>query len=342
VGADTVRPRGIVIEPLGSYRREWTWRNVKIGVRVPCYKRWADRSTVRDIAQTAEDLGFDSLWVQDHLVLPVGATVEGVSTSLAGAPQGPVTAAEYYGADDWWLDPYATWGFLSGVTSKVTLASDIVVVPYRNPIVQAKMLGTLDVLSGGRMLLGTGSGHVRRESEVLAANYDARGEIHDEYLTVIKALLSSDDVSFTGKYYSFENVRPLVQPVQKPHPPIYIGGNARRSIRRAALLGDGWLPNMPSPQGLRDGIKQLEDACRAIGRTDRPAVAVSVPSGIRLPDPDSDRDRSNVDPVQAAIDLVVGYRDAGADHLSIALPMRTAGRYLRQIQLFAREVLPTR
>ena len=191
---------------------------------------------------------------------------------------------EYYAGDDWWLEPYVTWGYLAALTTRVQLASDIVVVPYRNPLVQAKMLGTLDVLSGGRMILGTGSGHVAAESQALGIDFAARGRMHDEYLRVIRLLLSQEEVTFDGEFFSFGPLRPLIETVQQP-PPIYVGGNGKRSIRRAAELGDGWLPSVTTPEALAKGLEALRAACDAIGRPRLPVVALSLPSLLRLDAP---------------------------------------------------------
>ena len=124
----------------------------RIGVWVPCFRRWVDGPAVRTIATTAEEAGFESLWVQDHLIAPEGdqdsAPVDPQSSWL-GPDQGtaPASAVEYYGEENWLLDPFALWGFLAGATTRMLLASCVVVAPYRHPVAQAKMLGTLDVLS---------------------------------------------------------------------------------------------------------------------------------------------------------------------------------------------------
>jgi probable F420-dependent oxidoreductase len=318
---------------------------MKIGVRVPCYRRWCRGPEVRSIATTAEGAGFDSLWVQDHLVAPTGrrddVLVEGISGWMSDAPAPlPTTAQEYYAGDDWWLEPYVTWGYLAAVTTRVQLASDVIVMPYRNPIVQAKMLGTLDVLSGGRMVLGTGSGHVAAESAALGLDFAARGRQHDEYLRVIRLLLGPDEVvSFDGEFYSFGPLRSLIDSVQQP-PPIYVGGNGRRSIRRAVDVGDGWLPSVSSPDELRRGLDALDAACLAAGRSERPIVALSLPSAFR---PASPRARAGRRPLQSPaeiVDALGAFEALGVDHVALGLLMPDAGVYLDQIEHVGAEVLP--
>ncbi|HVX19107.1 MAG TPA: TIGR03619 family F420-dependent LLM class oxidoreductase [Acidimicrobiales bacterium] len=319
---------------------------LRIGVRVPCYRRWCRREEARAIAQTAEELGFDSLWVQDHLVAPVGddaeLRVEQVDPWMdpASAAREPAQIKDYYAADDWWLDPYVTWGFLAGVTERVQLASDIIVIPYRNPVVQAKMIGTLDVLSGGRMIVGTGTGHVQAESEAIGVPYEARGRAHDEGLRVIRALLSKPEASFDGELTSFGRVRSLIRPVQRPYPPIYVGGNAPRSIRRAVELGDGWLPTSPTPAGLERGVALLHEACERAGRAVPPTVGASIPGNLRFATPSLRAGRRPTTTVGEAIDLLTSYAEAGAEHVALGFAMPTADVYLEQIELFAAEVLP--
>jgi probable F420-dependent oxidoreductase len=250
------------------------------------------------------------------------------------------TLQEYYAGDDWWLEPYVTWGYLAGATQRVQLASDIVVVPYRNPIVQAKMLGTLDVLSGGRMILGTGSGHVGAESRALGLDFEARGRQHDEYLRIIRLLLSeSGDASFEGEFHSFGPLRPLIETVQKP-PPIYVGGNGKRAIRRAAELGDGWLPSVTSPEALVHGLEALDEACAAIGRADRPAVALSQPSLLRMASPNAPSGKRALHSPDEAIEILRGFERVGVDHVALGFPMPDEAAYLEQVAFFGTEVLP--
>ena len=136
---------------------------LRVGVWIPCYKRWVGRKEVKLLAVSAERMGFGSLWVQDHLVAPIGdfaeARVDRLNSWLQPDEYGnrDYSAVEYYGQENWWLDPYALWGYLAGVTDTIELGSCVVILPYRHPVEQAKMLGTLDVLSGGRMLFGLGS-----------------------------------------------------------------------------------------------------------------------------------------------------------------------------------------
>jgi len=320
---------------------------MEIGVRVPCYRRWCRRAEAEAIATMAEATGFASLWVRDHLVAPTGTreatAVRGLSDWMsAGASpaDSATTIAQYYAGDDWWIDPYAMWGFLAGITRRVRLGSDILVIPYRHPVVQAKLIGSLDVLSDGRMIIGTGSGHVPAEAAVLGVDFDARARLHDEYLRIIVALLSEEEVSFEGEFHRFGPLRPMISPVQEPHPPIWIGGNGRRAIRRAVELGQAWLPSVVEPEALARGIDELHRVTSEQERADVPDLALSMPSLIRLVDPQAPATRRPPLQSEEAIDLLQRYADLGVSHVSLAFPTPSAAVYLRQMELFAEQVLP--
>jgi probable F420-dependent oxidoreductase len=320
---------------------------LEIGVRVPCYRRWCGRAEAKAIATRAEEIGFASLWVQDHLVAPTGSpeatAVTGLSGWMSGAespPRQATTVAQYYAGDDWWVDPYAMWGFLAGVTERVKLASDILVIPYRHPVVQAKLIGSLDVLSGGRMIIGTGSGHVPAEAAVLDVDFDVRARLHDEYLRIIIAMLTADEVAFDGEFHRFGPVRTMIRPVQQPHPPIWIGGNGRRAIRRAVELGQAWLPSVVEPEALARGIDELHRVAAEHERDAPPAVAVSMPGLIRLADPAAPPAKRPPMTAEQAVELLQRYADLGVGHVSLAFPTPSAAVYLRQMELFAEQVLP--
>lgn len=315
---------------------------MKVGVWVPCYRRWTGGDEIRRIATSAEGLGFASLWVQDHLVAPTGdsSPVDLQATWLNPDDYGneSFNAVDYYGEENWWLDPYALWGFLAGVTSSVELASGIIVLPYRDPIVQAKMLGTLDVLSGGRMAFGIGVGHVKAEFDALGVPYRERGRLTDEYIDVMRALLRGEETDFDGPTIKFPAVLPLIEPVQKPYPPFLIGGGSKVAIRRAVDRGDGWLPAHLAPVDLTRGMAYLEEYAASVGRS---PVGVSVSMVTRLVDPAAPasaqgrRAALTSDEMQ---ELLGGYAALGVERLAIDLPNPSLTVLLRQMELLADEV----
>jgi probable F420-dependent oxidoreductase len=315
---------------------------MRVGVWLPCYRRWIRRDEVREIAETAEGLGFGSLWVQDHLVAPIGNTddtrVELQDSWLSPDDYGNETfsAVEYYGGENWWLDPYALWGFLAGVTSHIELASCVVVLPYRDPVVQAKMLGTLDVLSGGRLVVGVGAGHVEAEFAALGIPYSERGKRTDEYLDLIKLLLAGNPVTFSGETVCLPNVLPLIESTQRPHPPFLIGGGSKAAIRRAVDRGNGWLPAHVAPDNLDRGIEYLHTYADSVAK---PPVPVSVVLVSRIEDPaengDSPQGRRSAVDVLALAELLAAYAARGVERVAIDLPNPSMPVLLRQMELLA-------
>ena len=146
------------------------------------------------------------------------------------------------------LDPFAALAFCAAVTEQIRLMTNVVVVPYRNPFLLAKMVATVDVLSDGRTILGAGTGYLRAEYRALGVEFDERNELFDEALDTILAAWSGDEVTFEGRHFTASSNRAHPEPVQQPHPPIWIGGNSGRARQRVASKGQGWIPFPTSPQ----------------------------------------------------------------------------------------------
>ena len=212
--------------------------------------------------------------------------------------------------------------YLAGITENIRLVPSVMIVPYRNPLLAAKILATIDVLSNGRLTLGVGVGWMEEEFLALdAPPFAERGAVTNEYLQAFKELWTSDNPTFDGKYYQFSDINFLPKPVQKPHPPIWVGGQSRRAIRRAAELGNGWhpvgaIPAAPmEPEDLAQNLVHLRRYAEGVGRD--PAeldVAMKAP----LYDPDvagSDgRRRFSGEPEQVLQDIQT-YADIGVTHI---------------------------
>src|SRR5215510_12702739 len=183
------------------------------------------------IAQKAEALGFDSLWVPDHVVLP--------TTIKSRYPYNDTGKFNIQVAQGF-LEPLAALGFLAGVTKRIRLGTWVLVLPHRNPIVTAKTFATLDVLSGGRMILGAGIGWMEEEITLLGAPFNKRGALSDEYLRAMKELWTNPDPQFEGQFVRFSGIKCEPKPVQQPFP-VWIGGHSVRAMRRVVELGDGWV-----------------------------------------------------------------------------------------------------
>jgi probable F420-dependent oxidoreductase len=187
------------------------------------------------IAIDAERLRYDSAFVSDHVVLPV-------SSARSTYPYSP-TRQLPGGAAQNYLEPLALLAFLAHATQRIRLGTSVLVVPYRNPLLAAKMLATVDVLSGGRLILGAGVGWLVEEFEALATEpFEARGRVTDEYLTLMRRAWTTDPVSFDGRYYTIKDVHVMPKPRQRAGIPIWIGGHTEAALRRTAALGNAWHP----------------------------------------------------------------------------------------------------
>jgi probable F420-dependent oxidoreductase len=171
--------------------------------------------------------------------------------------------------------------FVAGRTSRLRLVSSVMILPYRNPVFTAKALATIDVLSRGRVTVGVGVGWLREEFEALdAPDFERRGAVSDEYVKIFKTLWTSSPASFAGEFYQFSDVQCLPAPVQKPHPPIWIGGHSRAALRRVARHGDGWHPVGANPavplrpDALRASLEELARLTEGEGR-DPGALTIS-------------------------------------------------------------------
>lgn len=219
--------------------------SLEFGFSLPGRGPLATPDTVLRIAAKADALRYDSLFVTDHVVLPA-------SMARSVYPYSPTGRLAGGAAQDY-LEPLAVLGWLAHATKRIRLGTSVLVVPYRNPVVTAKTLATIDRLSGGRVILGAGVGWLREEFEALAAPpFEARGAVTDEYLRLMRATWTTDPVAFEGKYYRIRDAHALPKPAQRGGIPIWIGGHTDAALRRAGTLGDGWHPIGLRPPALLD------------------------------------------------------------------------------------------
>lgn len=210
---------------------------MRYGFYLPTRGQTASPEALETLVARAEALGFSSVVIADHIVFPVTIKSKYPYT-VSGAFPGQGDA----------LEQLSLMAFVAGKSRALRLISSVMILPYRNPVVTAKMLATIDVLSRGRVTVGVGVGWLREEFEALGAtDFDRRGAVSDEYLRIFKALWTQDPASHRGEFYRFDSVRCLPHPVQKPHPPIWVGGHSKAALRRVARLGDGWHPVGANP-----------------------------------------------------------------------------------------------
>ncbi|MCH8226774.1 MAG: LLM class F420-dependent oxidoreductase [Chloroflexi bacterium] len=249
---------------------------MEYGFYLPNSGAGAEPDALAGIAKQGDRLGFYCMVMPDHILQP-----NKVDSTYPYSLTGDILAAGQSG-DGEWPEQITTLAYLAGVTERIRLVTSVMIIPYRNPILTAKMLATLDMLSKGRLILGAGVGWMEEEFELLdAPPFAERGAVTDEYLRAFIELWTKDDPKFEGKYVSFSDITFLPKPVQKPYPPIWIGGQSKPAIRRAARIGDAWhpvgaIPATPlEPEELAENLVLLRDYAEKAGR-DPSKIQVSV------------------------------------------------------------------
>ena len=207
---------------------------MELGITIPNLGPLAEPDAIRAIATQSEDLGFRAIAIPDHIVLP--------KSWDQLYPYSPNGVTDLFDGGDC-LEPIALMAALASMTEHSRLLTAVMVVPYRPAVLTAKWLATIDVMSKGRVTVGCGTGWMREEFEAVdAPPFDERGKVTDEYIAAYRELWTNEAPEFDGAFVKFSNIWFRPQPVQKPHPPIWIGGDSPRAMRRTAEIGDGWLP----------------------------------------------------------------------------------------------------
>ena len=287
----------------------------------PVMSPWEPEATGADIlriARRADELGYHWLTVPEHIVMPQ-------------------EMAEIMGPR--YPEALAAAAVLAGATTKIHILTYILVLPYRNPVILAKQIATLDFLSGGRITLGTAAGHLEREFDMLGVPFHERGALTDEYLLAMKELWTSNEPSFRGRYVEFEKIAFEPKPVQKPHPPILIGGNSKPAMRRAAKLGDGWLPWLISRQQLPAALSYIREQSGFL----EPFEVVMPLAPLNVEDyTHRELGKTRAPRSRDAIIEEIGLLDEAGATGTLVAPPRTPSveAFLEWTEWFAREVMP--
>ena len=226
---------------------------MKVGVNVSVNSNTGD---IGAFAKKAEDLGFESLWMAEHPIIPVAT-----NSKYGGTPDGSIPPAMSDMAD-----PFISLAIDSGTTNKIMLGTSICLIPEHNPLVQAKQVAALDFHSGGRFIFGIGTGWLREETEIMGGDFDHRWTQAKEAIEVMKELWTKDEAEYHGHYYDFPPVRVFPKPIQRPHPPVFLGGAATNVFKRVVNYGDGWMPVRATPDSVRAGRAALDELGDAAGR----------------------------------------------------------------------------
>jgi len=284
---------------------------------------WEARLTPEDslrFARRVDELDFDRIWVSEHMI-----QIPELQGTMGTRFYEAVSAA----------------AVLLGATQRVELLTYVAVLPYHNPVNYAKAIATVDFLSRGRLCMGLACGYLRREFQALGVSFEARGCMSDEYLTILKELWTAERPRFHGQFFDFEDVIFEPKPYRKPHPPLFVGGDARPVQRRAANLGDGWLPWLTTPEELPDCLSYMREQPGMQNRSGSFEVLMLLADF--PPDDRFNLDRFHIprqrDEVMALLERV---KDAGATGAIVHLPPGTSGldECIEWVEWFSQEIIP--
>jgi probable F420-dependent oxidoreductase len=290
------------------------------------------------VAEKAEALGYDTIWCSDHIVIPTEVK--------SFYPYDPSGKMPFNPSEPYW-EPLTVIGYVAGRTSRLRLGTSVLILPYRNPVVTAKMLATLDVLSNGRITLGAGVGWMEEEFKALGLEtYPRRGAYSDECIRIFRELWTRDNPSFQGEFHQFSNLRCEPRPVQPGGIPVWIGGHTPQAIRRAARLGDGWQPLVQRPPAdlppaeMREKIAQLRAFARQAGRDPR-QITLAMGSSIQFTGGAATGPRSLFTGTPAQIgETLQRYQELGIQNFRCDFPGSSIEGLLQAMERFATEVRP--
>jgi probable F420-dependent oxidoreductase len=304
------------------------------GLHLPASSPSVTAEELVRFAQQAETLGFYCLTVADHIIVP-----RDISVPYPYTVDGKYPGAGYH------LETLTTMSFLAGATKRIRFATSVMIAPYRNPILTAKMLSSLDVLSNGRVIVGLGVGWMKEEFDNLQAPpFKDRGKVTDEYIKAFRELWTSDNPSFDGKYCNFSNVVFLPKPVQKPTIPIWIGGHSKQALRRAGQLGDGWhpiggVPTIPlEPDDVKKDMETLADYAHKAGRDPTTIRVVLKGSLFDKEKKIAGRRRRFMGDAEEIASDIRDYRAAGVETMIFDVRRPSAMETLERMEWMAKEV----
>jgi len=331
---------------------------VEFGVRLPNSGPLATADSILRSAEVAEMLGFNSVWVHDHITWGTEQHKGHLSSGSAEALKSAQLPNFY--------ESLTTLATIAGITRSVKLGVAVVILPLRNPVVFAKQTSVLDALSGGRLLLGVAPGAPKiteKEFETVGVDYHKRGKITDDYICAVKKLWTEALPTYDGKFVSFNDVQMFPKPLQKPHPPILIGGGERGlsdiALKRVVGLGNGWIPAYLTEGELEQGAKQLHEGAKKAGRGDEKfIIGLEMFTGLG-PSDDAARDtyaatltknfvsveegtkRSLVGTSKTITKRMEAYANAGLDYVELKFMYSTVSEFHKAMEAFAKDVIPS-
>ena len=304
------------------------------GLDVGIYGPLANPESILQLARHAEETGFESIWLADHVAFPVSFKSEYPYSAKGGFPTHH---------SDPLMEPIASMAVLVGATKRVRIGTAALIMPYRNPVLLARMLVTLDQFSGGRVVLGAGVGWLEEEFKVLGAyDFKKRGRVTDEYIEIFKAVCAGGEVGYRGETYAFEPVFSSPGSVQRPHPPILIGGLSNAALRRVVKQGNGWLAVSAPPEKLEERLAVLRQMAAEAGRSPKD-ISLVYKMFLGIDEPKTgpfDTREPGTDSLAQITDDVKRLRELGFDKIIVRYRGNDAAEQMRQIDRFVSEIAP--
>ncbi len=292
---------------------------MKLGCHLPTQGPVATREALLAFCREAEARDVASLWVSDHVVFPRTASGRYPGGRFPFPPDTP------------YLEPVTVLAAAAVATERARLGASVFVLGHRHPVLMAKMLTTIDALSRGRLVCGVGVGWWEEELTTLGAPFRARGRQADEMLRVFKTLWTSEHPTFAGEFYRFDDLGFAPKPVQRPHPPLWVGGDSPGAFRRVVAYGDGWHATSKTPEELRAALGRLRAAADA---AKRPFETIELSIRVSLKDAALKGTR------QAIVDQLGAYKRLGLTHAMLDFRRDTLAEMLEGLDVVTREIRP--
>ena len=289
-----------------------------IGCHLPTQGPVATRDALMRFCREAESRGIASLWASDHVVFPRTTRGEYPGGRFPHAPDTP------------YLEPVAVLAAAAMATDRARLGASVFILGHRHPVVMAKMLTTIDTLSNGRLICGVGVGWWEEELTTLGVPFKQRGRHADEILKIFKTLWTADHPTFAGEFFRFDDLGFQPKPVQKPHPPIWVGGNSQGAFRRVVAYGDGWHATFLPPDQLRVGLDKLRAAADAAKRP-FDTIELSMRVGTK---------GALAESRPAIVDQLAAYKKLGLTHVMLDIRRDSLTEMLENLDIVAKEIRP--
>ncbi len=291
---------------------------MRFGCHLPAFGQASTREVVLGFARAMERLGYDSLWVSDHVVVPWRIAPRYPYSKTGDFPLPPTTD---------FLEPLTLLALVAGVTEHVSLGTSVLVLPHRHPVLVAKVAATLDRLAPGRLILGVGVGWMQEEIELFGVPYQGRGVWSDEAIRVMRACWSHEErTSHAGRFFRFQDLGVFPKPAQPI--PIWVGGDTPAALRRVATLADGWHAAFPTAEELRPALERLREECRRAGR-DFSTLTISARIGLSA--------KRSADATLAQLEAL---RNTGVTDILLESAARDLAQMTDIYEKFAKDVRP--